>query len=185
MAYLLPCPQCGRNLVVTTGEAGGRVRCECGSQVDVPTVRGLRELATAPAPTAEATSSWTARHSLIFLGVLTMLAGVAFGLFLHYRAARLLPQSTFADDIRNMPAEDTWTLWSQYFRGRVGRWQPLKGEKQLSDLKAYEEMKRWELIGYGFAGLGVVLAVIGLTMLGPKRPVPPKKRPPRRPVAGE
>ena len=182
MAYLLPCPQCGRKLVVTTGEAGGQALCACGATVDVPTVRGLRELESATAPAAEATTSWTTRHSVIFLGSLVAIAGLAFGLIQHFRAAALLPTATFADDIRTMPPAETWTIWTQFIRQGVGSWQPKKDEKQLSDLKAYDEMKRWEIIGFGLAGVGVVLAVIGVTMLGHRRPIPPK-RPPRRPAS--
>jgi hypothetical protein len=181
MAYLLPCPHCERKLVVTTGEAGGQVRCECGTTVDVPTVRGMRELEPTAAP-AEAATSWTTRHSVIFLGSLVAIAGLAFGAILHFRAAAVLPSGTFADDVRIMPPEETWTLWSQFFREGVGKWQPKKEQAQLDNIKAYEEIKRWEFIGYGLAGLGVLLAIVGVTILGPKRSIAPK-RPPRRPAA--
>jgi hypothetical protein len=159
------------------------VQCECGKAVDVPTVRGMRELEQAPATVADAATSWTARHSVIFLGSLMAIAGLTFGVLLHFRAERVRPKATFADEIRtSMPPAETWTLWTQFFRGGVGRWQPLKDEKQLSDLKAYEEIKRWEIIAFGLAGLGVIVAVVGVTMLGPKRAVKPK-RPPRRTAA--
>ncbi|MEX2140354.1 MAG: hypothetical protein WD894_13910 [Pirellulales bacterium] len=181
MAYLLPCSQCGRKLLVTTGEAGGQLRCECGALVDVPTVRRIRELEPAAAPSSDATTSWTTRHSLIFLGSLVAIAGLAFGLILHFRAANALSSDNFADEIRNMPAADTWTLWSQVSQLGVGSWQPPKGKEQLDDIKVYEELKRWEFIGFGLAGVGVVLAIVGITMLGPKRPATPK-RPPRRPA---
>jgi len=167
---------------VTTGEADGQVRCECGAAVNVPTVRGMRELEPAAAPTAEAATSWTTRHSVIFLGLLMAIAGLAFGLIQHFRAADAFPGESFADKIRNMPAAETWTLWSQVSRLGVGGWQPPKDDKQQLDLKTYEELKRWQLIGFGLGGLGVVVAIVGVTMLGPKRPVA-SKRPPRRPAA--
>ncbi len=183
MAYLLPCPQCGRKLVVTTGQAGGQAPCECGTAVDVPTVRGMRELEQAPDTAAESAASWTTRQSVVFIGSLLAITGLAFGVLLHFRAERLLPKAAFADEIRTtMPPADTWTLWTQFFRQGVGRWQPQKDEKHLSDLKAYAEMKRWEIIGFGVAGLGVVVAILGFTMSGPKRAVKPK-RTPRRPAA--
>jgi hypothetical protein len=78
-----------------------------------------------------------------------------------------------------MPAEETWALWTQYFRGRVGRWQPQKGEKQLADIKAHDEMKRWEIIGYGIAGLGVIIVIVGIALPSTKARSP-GKRPPRR-----
>jgi hypothetical protein len=142
----------------------------------------MRELEQAPLPAAEAAASWTARQSVGFIGSLLAVAGLAFGVLLHFRAERLLPTADFADEIRTtMPAADTWTLWTQFFREGVGRWQPKQDEKQLSDLKAYAEMKRWEIIGFGVAGLGVVVAIVGVTLLGPKRTVKSKR--PQRPTA--
>lgn len=181
MAYLLPCPQCGRKLVVTTGEAGGQTRCECGATVEVPTVRGLRDLEQAPIPAGEAATPWTTRHSVVFLGVLVAVVGLGFGVFLHFRAEAVLPKTAFADDIRTMPPAETWELWSNFFREGVGNWQPKKDAQQLAAINRYHELKRWQLIGFGLAGVGVVVAIVGFTMLGPKRSTPPK-RPPRRPT---
>jgi hypothetical protein len=149
----------------------------------VPTVRGLRELETAAPQATERPTSWTSRHSVIFVGSLVALAGIAFALILHFRAEKLRPAATFSDEIRTiMPPADTWTLWTQFFRGGIGRWQPKKDEEQMSEQKTYEELKRWEIIGFGVAGLGAVIAIAGAALLGPRRPAKPK-RPPRRPAA--
>ena len=42
-AYLLTC-DCGKTVPVEIGQAGGRVACSCGTQLDVPTLRQLRHL---------------------------------------------------------------------------------------------------------------------------------------------
>jgi hypothetical protein len=120
---------------------------------------------------------------VIFVGSLVALAGIAFGVILHVRAENVRPAASFGDEIRTiMPPADTWTLWTQFFREGIGRWQPKKDEEQLSAQKSYDELKRWEIIGYGVAGLGVMIAIAGATLLGPKRAVK-SKRPPQRPAA--
>ena len=54
MQFELPC-ECGRRLIVTAGDAGATLRCECGRTVQVP---GLNELrASVPALTDD-----TPRH---------------------------------------------------------------------------------------------------------------------------
>jgi hypothetical protein len=179
MPYLLPCTSCDRKHVVTTGQAGGQVRCECGAAIDVPTVRGLRELEEVHEATAPR-KAWSTRSSVVFLGVVITLAGLALAGFLHVRAAQVRPQGSFADDIRTMSPRDTWELWS-YFRHGIG-WNREKGPEQLKAIKTYEELKRWEWIAFGVAGVGIVVIVVGLTMVGHRSRGAPQ-RPPRRPVA--
>jgi hypothetical protein len=179
MPYLLPCTQCDRKLVVTTGQAGGQARCECGAAVDVPTVRGLRSLEEVREATAQP-QAWSTRKSVVFLGAVITLCGLALAGFLHVRASQVRPHGSFADDIRTMSPRDTWELWS-YFRHGIG-WNRDKGPEQLKAIKDYEELKRWEWIAFGVAGVGVVVIIVGLTMVGHRNRIAPQ-RPPRRPVA--
>src|SRR5262245_42232670 len=76
MTYLLPCPSCGSKLPVETGQAGQMLRCGCGQSVEVPTVRGLRELEVV----ADDGSAprWTARHGLVFVGSVIAMAALLF-----------------------------------------------------------------------------------------------------------
>src|SRR4051812_34483923 len=41
--YLLPCA-CGQQISVSAAQAGESLRCSCGAIVEVPTMRGLRDL---------------------------------------------------------------------------------------------------------------------------------------------
>jgi hypothetical protein len=179
MPYLLPCPQCDRKLPVTTGQAGDQVRCQCGTAIDVPTVRGLRELVEVQEATAPR-KAWTTRNSIVFLGAVITLAGLALAAFLHVRADHVRPHENFADDIRTMAPRDTWELWSSFLQQGI-RWNRNKGPEQLKAIKDYEELKRWEWIAFGLAGAGVVLVLIGLTLVGQRGRGTPK-RPPRRPI---
>src|SRR5262249_46883110 len=67
MKYLLPCPACNLRLPVETGQAGQTIRCSCGNSVEVPSIRGLRDLEQVPDERPVA-ASWTRRKGLLFLG---------------------------------------------------------------------------------------------------------------------
>jgi len=69
--YLLPC-SCGQKLRVTAAQAGGRVTCSCGKSLPVPTLRGLRQLQSAPAEAAGRSAKWTQWHGLAFSGGLAI-----------------------------------------------------------------------------------------------------------------
>jgi hypothetical protein len=45
--YLLPC-SCGQKVRVEPAQAGGQVACACGANLNVPTLRGLKQLEIAP-----------------------------------------------------------------------------------------------------------------------------------------
>ena len=179
MPYLLPCPQCDRKLPVTTGQAGGQVRCDCGAAIDVPTVRGLRELVEVHEATAQR-QAWSTRSSVVFWGAVIALGGLALAGFLHVRAVQVRPHGSFADDIRTMSPRDTWDLWSSFLRHGIG-WNRNQGPEQLKAIKDYEELKRWEWIALGLAGAGVLFIILGLTLIRDR--ARPAKPPPRRPVA--
>jgi hypothetical protein len=178
MAFLLPCPQCDRKLVVTTGQAGGQVRCECGTAVDVPTVRGLRALVEVEESTAQP-KSWSTRHSVVFLGAVIVVAGLALTAFLHVRADQVRPDENFAQDIRNKQPYETWELWHQFMRHSIA-WRPGTGPETEKKIKAYEELKRWEWIALALGGAGVIVIILGFTLVTDRSAGSPKP-PPRRP----
>ena len=80
-----------------------------------------------------------------------------------------------------MAPRDTWELWSSFLQQGI-RWNRNKGPEQLKAIKDYEELKRWEWIAFGIAGAGVVLVLIGFTLVS-QRSRGVANRPPRRPVA--
>ena len=178
MPYLLPCPQCRSKLSVTTGEAGGQVRCNCGATVDVPTVRGLRELAVVT-ESAEPQSRWTTRHSVTFMGGVLIVAGIAAGLALHVYAESVRPIQTFADKVQHMSPAETWELWTHYFQLGIGTWQVDEGPTQKIDRRRYHSFKNFEWISFGIAGVGAVIALVGWFALAPRQPPQPNRRAPR------
>lgn len=76
--YLLPCT-CGQTVRVGNAQAGGQVLCACGKSLDVPTLRGLRQLEWAPAEVTKKTAlRWSPAHGATFALALSLaVAGAA------------------------------------------------------------------------------------------------------------
>lgn len=78
--YLLPCT-CGKKLRVSSAQAGEELICECGARVQVPTMRGLRELQPAesvqPTGRRRRSSAWEDRHRVAFLLVIAAIGCAA------------------------------------------------------------------------------------------------------------
>jgi hypothetical protein len=74
--------------VVTQSQAGQTVRCACGAQLEVPTLRGLRDLAPATAGGGGRVRVWGNRHRIALGLVLFAVACLAAA---GYLAARLPP----------------------------------------------------------------------------------------------
>lgn len=83
--YLLPCT-CGRKTPVSTRHAGQTIRCQCGAELEVPTLRGLAELERAEPDGRTTRDAWENRHRVIFAFVVG--AVVCFGLAA-YMAVRM------------------------------------------------------------------------------------------------
>ena len=66
--YLLPCA-CGQKVRVGRAQAGQEVACVCGKPVQVPTLRGLRELEVAPPEAnAKTAGAWGPIRGALFSG---------------------------------------------------------------------------------------------------------------------
>ncbi|MCI0332526.1 MAG: hypothetical protein L0228_04810 [Planctomycetes bacterium] len=62
--YLLTC-QCGNTVPVEVGQAGDRVTCVCGAQLDVPTLRKLRHLPVERPAASQARAAWNPRKGFV------------------------------------------------------------------------------------------------------------------------
>lgn len=66
-------------MAVEPGQAGDRVRCECGKDVDIPKLGDLRLRPRIDA--ADQKSTWSARHGLLTLGGLAVAVSLGLGLY--------------------------------------------------------------------------------------------------------
>jgi hypothetical protein len=166
--YLLPC-SCGEKVAVETSQAGDRARCRCGAELDVPSMRGLRELETAtpeePSTPSRAESEWGLRQGLILTGVLLIVFSLPPAGFLY----SVLPERPVFDmranieanqqNIDEMNVVETWMVWREDMLGRGLRQYP------NAVVEAYEARRGailpWIFLSLGVAALGLIVAVAG------------------------
>lgn len=125
MQYLLPCGQCGVRHVIDSRQAGQQVVCACGAALEVPSLRGIRELQPAEAtPAARPTRKWSADKGLVFgLGMFAVIAGLlvlSYGLLMWLRLDTSVPapedlSAVNAELERKTPAE-LLSLWDEEIR---------------------------------------------------------------------
>jgi hypothetical protein len=160
MSYLLPCPVCGNKLTVVAGQAGQLVQCTCGADVEVPTIRGLRELDQVIGE-AESSSRWTSRHSVAFLGLLITAGALAFSLYLHLRAPVFDPGG-YENEVQAASPEQSWEHWMGNLRhGPRMRVKTTDHDAIVRRGAKDWYVERWEWVGYGLAALGLVVALAG------------------------
>ncbi|MEX0678554.1 MAG: hypothetical protein WD063_15845 [Pirellulales bacterium] len=148
--YLLPCV-CGQKTAVSTARAGETIRCACGAELQVPTMRALGKLeradAAAGGPARRRGQNWEDRHRAAFLFVLGSLAslGVAAYLWIHL-PARLIPPSPLddAEAVENASPAEALLVYQEM-------------EKGLEDPAEDPNEKPRQIMFWGI-GLAVVLA---------------------------
>ena len=177
--YRLPC-QCGQTVLVERSQAGLSVTCSCGTQLEVPTIRGLNALEAVH--NAPEKAGWTAQYGLLLIGLLiaTAAGGAAV-----YRVARLpvdpydekqidLEMHKKAAEIDGMSPGKVLEAW-QEFRGGLYIEDDRPERNYRAGRAAYQ---RWSWVLAGIAAAGLLFCVIVLaTGVGrppPKAPV--KKR---------
>jgi len=147
--YLLPC-SCGEQSVVSTAQAGGTIRCACGAELQVPTMRGLRELEPLEPSSAAAGRGVPGADQprvafLLALGALTCL-GVAIYLWASLPASAVQPtgdEVKFAIDAAS--ASQLFMIHGDLVNERIGN------PNNLDPVLKTRQMMLW--------GIGIVLAL--------------------------
>lgn len=99
--YLLECP-CGESVKVEPRQAGDRVRCDCGVDLEVPSLTHLRRLLRADDAPPAAGGTWGLREGLLAVALISVVALAAVGGYLWLTEP---PSWTERSDI----SVETWT----------------------------------------------------------------------------
>jgi hypothetical protein len=77
-SFLLPCG-CGQRTPVSIAQAGQSIRCACGAQLEVPTLRGLKALPRAGEEQARTSRrpTWNNWHRVVFVLLVIALGSLA------------------------------------------------------------------------------------------------------------
>lgn len=165
-SYLLPC-SCGKDVPVAANQSGLPVRCECGTELTVPALRGLaglRRIETdEPLAAADTSASWGPRQGVVFLGLVILIGSLLASLLLWYGRPRPPIPPTFDEwnqsDVDQRTPEELLDLWDIL---REGPADPEWASHTASYLYAERQFHNWLILVLGVAGLGMVLVLGGL-----------------------
>jgi len=179
VSYRLPC-KCGQTVLVERSQAGLSVICSCGTQLEVPTIRGLSALE--PVHNTPEKAGWTAQYGLLLIGALIVaIAGGAAA----YRIARL-PADPYSEKQIDQGMQQKAAEIDAMNPGKVlEAWQEFRAGLYVQDVapernyhKGRDAYQRWTWVLAGVAAAGLLFCVIVIaTGAGqPKRAAPAKQR---------
>lgn len=172
MKYLLPCDQCGTEHEVDPSQAGENLQCQCGRTLEVPSLRGLRELRPVTVQPAKPAASRTSRElppRLILVGgMLLMAIGLivaAYGGLI--RSQIRIPEPPPIEDIQadatidGLSPADTHRLWTEFRDQGLGPYQVSFPYIAELTQRYYTNLLLGGLI---VTGIGILLVVGALCM---------------------
>jgi hypothetical protein len=167
-AYLLTCG-CGKTVPVEIGQAGGRVACSCGTQLDVPTLRQLRQLPQATLEQKPSSGSWGTRQGWIAASLIVVAALLAWSAW-SWWTGPAQPKFVAADymasvdkHLKEWTPADSWKRWIEFYRPLAERGLPFFQASNAADIQrqiAHGRFLRrmlWSVAGI-FAGAAVAVA---------------------------
>jgi hypothetical protein len=168
--FLLPC-ECGQTTPIQVSQAGQSVRCVCGRELAVPTMRGIRELKPAAvAPTKVSTQrNWNQTRGMIFgAGALSILFGLIligfnYPLYRNYSAFQPTTEDvefTMAQIDATQPA-DLWDLWHFATEHGLGAHED---SMFVNARKQAQHYLQWVITGAVLLGLGALLVTTPMLM---------------------
>ncbi len=169
--YLLSCP-CGKKVPVETTQAGQTVECECGRSLEVPTLKGLRELeqVAVEAPSGPKGAAWGSRQAVVLVGIVVTLIGIALVAYFYSIRPR---QEHFADPEVLTPL-GSWYAWQEL---RTGAKTP--SFTKFPYIEALNSYRRWMDVAIVIVVLGG-LTVVGGLVLGKSGRGPASRGRPKR-----
>lgn len=164
--YLLPCSQCGEQLRIDVGQAGQMVKCECGAETEVPTMRGIRQLPRVEdaRDLKDEQSTWSHQQGMLFatgLPVTIVALGIC-GYLLwqrsHLDTARPVDVARKAEEakIDELTPEQLWDEWQKIKNYELTR--PETPEFELNRIRAQQMLI--------MAIVSAVVAAVGLGLMG-------------------
>jgi len=171
--YLLPC-KCGTKTPVSTARAGEVIRCACGAELQVPSMRGLRELEPAD-PTARTPFAWNDRHRVAFLLIMGAVACTAVAGYLWLTLPVIDPIPTAADFHQAVEGAEPAELLSVHHMMMEGLHYPVSTDTP--------EAKTRQMMLWGIAIVSILaVALLGsawITVFNRPRPKPAKATQPK------
>lgn len=159
--YLLTC-SCGQATPVGPAQAGGTLQCSCGQTLNIPTLRGLRELPLADEANT-ATSDWSDLRGALFVGgVLIVLLGASLGGYFTYAASKIdtVDESTKLEArsiaaIDKLGVDEIYSIWKDVKKVQ------LEEAETSPHVKAMREFQ-WKSRAAGVSFAAALLGLLGI-----------------------
>ncbi len=166
--YLLPC-ECGKAIAIDLSQAGQRIRCDCGTMLEAPTLRGVRELEPAVETDARSrpVAEWDPMRGVIFAGSLVLLVCGAAVSYFGYDALQATPnisreveRESFDEAIDEMSLTEAYETWKTVRNEGLGP----RGQNPYVNIRHFRA-GRQRMLAIGIAlCLGGLLGAIGATL---------------------
>ena len=162
--FQLSC-DCGQSVSVMASQAGQTVRCPCGAQLEVPTLRGLQALPPADATAAaKRRATWENRQRAIFSLTLISISALLLGGYLWMNIPAVRRHAT-PEQIKEIFAAGTPVEIYEVF-------QDLQNGLDKPARAAAESQRDFMAIGIDVAlGIGIGGLIVAIAMaLAPRKP---------------
>ena len=179
--YLLPCT-CGRQVKVDASQAGLTVACRCGAQLEVPTLRGLKQLEQvddAPRHVSRGGEGWGPRQAMILGGLLLVGLSLAGGGYLYATLPAEPIEPEFAinrellqKQVESMNLSQTFALWTHMVKNGLDPKPHAAIRNYKAQKKQYEAIMRsrrhWAIADATVGAVGLLIAISGMLRRSPK-----------------
>lgn len=159
--YLLPC-HCGKRIPIERRHAGETVVCECGAQVQAPTLLRMSALEVVPEPSeplAEKRTAWNWSHRLILAGVVLLFTAILLFLWAYTERpiahADVLDPELLRTTAKELPPIMTWNTWELMKQGLDRR----VNQAYVTALLYY---RVWQTSAIVLAAAGACLLALGV-----------------------
>jgi len=160
--YLLPC-ECGNTTPVDMSQAGGSVLCGCGKQLEVPSLRAIRELPRLSEAADVHKYQWNPAAGMTFVsGVVIAFvgAGVALAMHLNSLVVPELPSeemvAAWVGEVDNATPEELFQIWNSARHDGLGE----HGDSPF--IQARMVSKRLAM----YRNMGLIVVASGLAFAG-------------------
>jgi hypothetical protein len=169
--YALPCNACGKKLHVQASQAGTSLKCVCGKSVDVPSMRGIRQLKqvdeTAANKRRTAESGWGGRQATMLVCLIVGIPAVAYAVYLVVappKTPAVVAEELLEPIIANIEStgktlslDDSFKWWGEIQRDGISVRIPLP--QKLTAAREQSRVYRFRLwLAAAIAGVSLVAA---------------------------
>ena len=161
--YLLPCA-CGRDIPIEPRQAGETVRCQCGRQCAVPTMREVQSLRQAPASDtklAKIKPAWGNPQRFLVTGLIVVLLAALIAIILYVQFPAHFRGLSSPETVRQRVKSVSTLTTMRYFHEVILPGIDFREQPEREGKRSMVYLGMATLAGVG--AIGMVFVAIGIT----------------------